>query len=95
MDRSTAFLLWITLLFPSGAMAACGGLIAGPVGKSSSYYYSSSCFSRPSGMVRLNHQVCSVSQSTVVFKWTKLNWVSGSSGIEFGGCLFEKVITSA
>jgi hypothetical protein len=22
-----------------------------------------------------------------MFKWTKLNWVSGSSGIEYGGCL--------
>jgi hypothetical protein len=90
MDRTIAFLLWVIVLFPSGAMAACGGLIAGPVGKNSAYYYSSSCFNRPSGMVRLNHRVCSVSQSTVVFKWTKLNWVSGSSGVEFGGCLVRE-----
>jgi len=74
--------------FPAAAAAAaCKGQIAGPVSAQSPYYYSSSCFEVAPNQVRLRHQVCSVSPSTVMFKWTKLNWVSGSSGVDFGDCL--------
>lgn len=90
MARTHAFVFSVFCLvsgFPAVAMAACKGQIAGPVSTQSPYYYSSSCFDVAPNQVRLRHQVCSVSPSTVMFKWTKLNWVSGSSGIEFGGCL--------
>lgn len=90
MDRTQAFfisLFCIGSVTPGGAIAACKGQIAGPVSNQSPYYYSSSCYAVAPGQVRLRHQVCSVSPSAVMFKWTKLNWVSGAAGIEYGGCL--------
>jgi hypothetical protein len=76
------------------AMAACGGQIAGPVSAQPQYFYSSTCFNLADKQVRLRHQVCSVSPKTLMFKWTKLNWVSGASGVEYGGCLVRASNTS-
>lgn len=85
-----ALCLSVLVAFPgSGAESACQGQIAGPVGSSSKYYYSSSCFGMSNRTV-LRNQVCSVSKSPLVFKWSKLNWVSGASGVEFGNCLVRR-----
>jgi hypothetical protein len=94
VDRTLAFVVCLAASFPVGAMAGCGGQIAGPISDKSPYYYASSCFSLPN-QVMLRHEVCSVSPATLMFKWTKLNWVSGSEGVEYGGCLVRTNVYSS
>lgn len=81
-----------SLLAAGAAQASCGPSISGPLDKQPPFYFSSSCFKLPNGVV-LRQQVCSVSQTPVAFYWTKLNWVSGSAGIERGGCLVMRSST--
>ena len=82
-------------LFAAGAARAnCGHSISGPLDKEPPFYFSSSCFKVPDGVV-LRQQVCSVSPTPIAFHWTKLNWVSGSAGIERGGCLVLRSSTQS
>lgn len=86
--RTPIFAVFLTVVaFTNPAYAGCDSHHSGPVGKESPYYYSSSCFQYSDTRVRMTNKVCSVSDSTVVFEWSKLNWVSGASGVEFGGCI--------
>jgi hypothetical protein len=90
MYRIVAVLFGLMFGGSSVATAACRGHIPGPLGGTPSYYFSSSCFNVNKERVRLKHQVCSVSRSTIAFNWTKVNWASGSTGVEFGGCLVRE-----
>ena len=92
MVRALAFVFCLAAALPSGAIAGCKGQIAGPVSNQSLYYFASSCFNLQPNQVRLRHEVCSVSPKILMFKWTKLNWVSGSEGVEYGGCLVRTSI---
>jgi len=88
MQRHFILTAFFLPAFAAAAVAAdCDDQAAGPQGTDSKFYYSSSCFRLRSDRVRLAHKVCSVSNSTLVFYWTKLNWVSGATGVEFGNCL--------
>lgn len=87
--RQLSFCCSVAVLPTSSAIAACQGQISGPVGKDSKYYYSSTCFKPSADRTIIKNKICSVSPSTIVFSWTKLNWVSGSSGVQFGDCLVK------
>ncbi len=76
-----------SFLYISTAFASCQGQIVGPPGKNSQYYYSSTCFSPSPSRTITKNEVCSVRSSTLVFRWTKVNWVSGSTGVQFGDCI--------
>ncbi len=85
LGLSTAIL---GLVFVSAAAAAdCDDHAAGPPTPSSKLFYSSSCYRETRDRVQLIHKVCSVSNATLVFYWSKLNWVSGATGVEYGNCL--------
>jgi Protein of unknown function (DUF3987) len=88
--RQLSFCCSVAVLPNSSAVAACQGQISGPGGNDSKYYYSSTCFKLAADRTIIRNEICSVSSSTIVFSWTKLNWVSGSSGVQFGDCLVKK-----
>jgi hypothetical protein len=77
----------VTLSDP--ASAACLNQISGPVGRGSEYYYASTCFATDPARTIIRNQVCSVAKATLVFSWSKLNWVSGSAGVPYGDCLVQ------
>jgi hypothetical protein len=78
----------------TSAFAECSGQIFGPIGSNSQFYYSSTCFSTPPDRIIIKAEVCSVSSPRMVFNWTRLNWVSGSTGVQFGDCLVRKMYSS-
>ena len=81
------FLVLNLIAFPGIGYARCNGQAAGPLGKDSKFYYASTCFKILPHRVKIEQRVCSVSKSTLVFFWSKLNWASGSDGVEYGSCL--------
>lgn len=81
-----ALLAWAQV----AAAGDCGAPYAGPMYAGTPYYYSSACFPTGRSRVVIKNEICSVAQQTLAFYWTRLNWASGASGVEYGGCLFRE-----
>jgi hypothetical protein len=77
----------VTIVNARLAEAKCGDQYAGPIANNPAYLFSSSCKMTAGNHIELRNEVCSVTAGGLPFFWEKLNWVSGSQGIQSGKCL--------